>query len=90
MQIKTIGSTARGVVTGMVEMTTTMTAVLVGYQMMSHPSLMRRRGRSDKKIRVVKGQHHFILMNSNMKGGMILQEIVVQKSMKTVRRHKKN
>ena len=38
MQIKTIGSTARRVVTGMVEMATTMTAGLLGYQMMSHPS----------------------------------------------------
>ena len=89
MQIKTIGSTARGVVTGMVEMATTMTVALVGYQMMSHPNLMRRRGRSDKKIRVMKGQHHFILIISNMKGGMILQEIVVHRSSKTVRRHKK-
>jgi hypothetical protein len=38
MQIKTIGSKARGVVTGTVEMAKTMAVAPVGYQMMSHPS----------------------------------------------------
>jgi hypothetical protein len=90
MQIKTIGSTARRVVTGMVEMATMMAAGLLGYQMMSHPSLMLRRGRSDIKIRPMKGQHHFILKSSKMKGGMILQEIFVQKLTKTIRCRKKN
>jgi hypothetical protein len=90
MQIKTIGSTARRVVTGMAEMAKMMIVALLGYQMMSPPSFLLRRGRSDKKIRAMKGQHHFILMSSNMKGGMILQEIVVQRLTKTIWRRKKN